>query len=161
MWTLLCIITRVRSCKYLEFNWKTDHIVTNHGVEGQSKNVTYGFRGNGFFSGSQTTIRRRSTRKIHYNQIEGGLAHCSIYDGNNNLLILNESVLNGEAYKLIRFGEHIFLEPIRKHKLCSICYRYATKQIVKNSAVDISTVTEFIRSVIMNYFFSIIKLIYI
>ena len=86
-------------------------VLTNHGVEGQSKNGTFGFRGTGFFSGSLTTIRPRITRKIRYNQIEGGLAHCSIYDTNNNLLILNESVLNGEAYKLIRFGEHIILEP--------------------------------------------------
>ena len=95
----------------IEFISKSNHIVTNHAVDGQSMNSTFGFRGNGFFNRGLTTIRRKRTRKVYYNQIEGGLAHCTIFDKNNNRLISDESVLNGEIYQLTRFGEYFFLEP--------------------------------------------------
>ena len=95
----------------IEIIQKSNHIVTNHVVNGQSKNTTFGLHGNGFFNGGLTTIRRKRTRKVPYNQIEGGLAHCTVFDKNNNQLILDESVLNGGVYKLFRFGEHVFLEP--------------------------------------------------
>ena len=68
------------------------------------------------FNGGQTTIRRNSTRKVFYDQVEGDFAHCSIYDKDINRLILNESVLNGGIYQLFRFGEHVFLEPKGKSK---------------------------------------------
>ena len=68
------------------------------------------------FDGGQTTIRRNSTRKVFYDQVEGDFAHCSIYDKDINRLILNESVLNGGIYQLDRFGEHVFLEPKGKGK---------------------------------------------
>ena len=45
-----------------------------------------------------------------YNQMEGDLAHCSIFDINNNALLLNEAVINGGTYKLLRFGDIIFLD---------------------------------------------------
>ena len=41
--------------------------------------------------------------------MEGYLAHCSIFDMKNNVL-LNEAVINGGTYKLLRFGEVIFLD---------------------------------------------------
>ena len=77
----------------------------------QSKNVTFGFRGNGFNEEGVTTIRPKRTRKVHFNQIDGGLARCSIYDRNNNRIIMNESVVNEKTYRLVRVGEYIFLEP--------------------------------------------------
>ena len=42
--------------------------------------------------------------------MEGYLAHCSIFDMKNNVLLLNEAVINGGTYKLLRFGEVIFLD---------------------------------------------------
>ena len=89
---------------------KSNHIVTNHVVNGQSNNTTFGLHGNGFFNGGLTTIRRKRTRKVPYNQIEGGLAHCTVFDKNNNRLISDESVLNGGIYQLLRCGEYVFLE---------------------------------------------------
>ena len=53
---------------------------------------------------------RKKTKPVHYNQIEGDMAHCSIFDRNHNVLVLNEAVINGGTYKLIRFGDDIFLE---------------------------------------------------
>ena len=98
---------------FLVDDWifKSNHIVTNHAVDGQSTNSSFGFRGNGFFNGGLTTIREKSSKKVYYNQIEGALAHCTVFDKNNNRLISDESVLIGEIYQLVRFGEHIFLEP--------------------------------------------------
>ena len=89
---------------------KSDHIVTNHGVNQHTKNSTQWFRANGFYPGSLTTIRRKRSRKVYYNQMEGDLAHCSIFDRNHNVLVLNEAVINGGTYKIIRFGDDIFLE---------------------------------------------------
>ena len=89
---------------------KSDHTVTNHGVNQHTKNSTQWFRANGFYPGSLTTIRRKRSRKVNYNQIEGDLAHCSIFDMNNNVLLLNEAVINGGRYKLLRFGDVIFLD---------------------------------------------------
>ena len=86
---------RVRNIILGCFLWKIIEIIQNS---------------NRFFNG-WTTIRRKRTQKVHYNQIEGGLSHCTVFDKNNNQLILNESVLNGGIYKLFRFGEHVFLEP--------------------------------------------------
>ena len=91
---------------------KSNHIITNHVVNRQSNNTTFGLHGNGFFNDGLTTIRRNRTRKVPYNQIEGGLAHCTIFDKNNNRLISDESVMNEGIYQLIRFGEHVFLEPV-------------------------------------------------
>ena len=91
--------------EFVRISVKSDHIVTNHGVNGQEW-----FRGNGFFSGSLTTIRPKSSRKLHYNQIEGDFAHCTVLDMNNDVLILNEAVTNGESYKIQRYGEVIFLD---------------------------------------------------
>ena len=91
---------------------KSNHIITNHVVNRQSNNTTFGLHGNGFFNDGLTTIRRKRTRKVPYNQIEGGLAHCTIFDKNNNRLISDESVINGGLYQLVRFGEHVFLEPV-------------------------------------------------
>ena len=76
----------------------------------QTKNSTHWFQANGFYSGSLTTIRRRGSRKVYYNQIEGDLAHCSIFDMDNNVLIWSEAVINGGSYKLLRDGEVIFLD---------------------------------------------------
>ena len=42
--------------------------------------------------------------------MEGDLAHCSIFDIRNNVLLLDEAVINGGIYKLLRFGEVIFLD---------------------------------------------------
>ena len=89
--------------------WKTsrksDHIVSNHGVNGQEW-----FRGTGFYGRSLTTIRPKSSRKVHYNQIEGDMAHCTVLSMENDVLILDETVVNGESYKLQRYGEMIFLD---------------------------------------------------
>ena len=92
---------------------KSNHIITNHVV----------------FNGGLTTIRRKRTQKVHYNQIEGVLAYCTVFDENNNGLILDESVLNGGIYQLYRFGEHVFLErvmtrfyfstPLQSEKKCN------------------------------------------
>jgi len=79
-------------------------------VNRQTRNSTHWFQANGFYSGSLTTIRRRGSRKVYYNQIEGDLAHCSIFDTNNNVLLLNEAVIDGGSYKLLRDGEVIFLD---------------------------------------------------
>ena len=95
-----------------------DHGVESTGqytVDQQTRNSTQWFRGKGFHAGSLTTIRRKGSRKVYYvecvsHQIEVDLAHCSIYDMNNDVLILNEAVTNGGTYKLLRFGEIIFLE---------------------------------------------------
>ena len=91
---------------------KSNHIITNHIVNGQSDNTTFGLHGNGFFNGGLTTIRRKRTQKVPYNQIEGELAHCTVIDENNNRLISDETVLNGGIYQLFRFGEHVFLERV-------------------------------------------------
>ena len=74
---------------------KSNHIITDHVVNRQSNNTTFGLHGTGFFNDGLTTIRRKRTRIVPYNQIEGGLAHCTIFDKNNNRLISDESVLNG------------------------------------------------------------------
>ena len=42
--------------------------------------------------------------------MEGELAHCSIFDMKNNVLLLNEAVINGGIYNLLRFDEVIFLD---------------------------------------------------
>ena len=63
------------------------------------------------FNGALTTIRRKRTRTVYYDQIEGDLAHCSVLDRHLNALILNEAVINGATYKLTRYGEDIFLDP--------------------------------------------------
>ena len=89
---------------------KSDHIVTNHGMHQQTRNSTQWFRANGFYAGGLTSIRRKGSRKVYYNQMEGYLAHCSIFDMKNNVLLLNEAVINGGTYKLLRFGEVIFLD---------------------------------------------------
>ena len=62
------------------------------------------------FNGALTTIRRKRTRTVYYDQIEGDLAHCSVLDRHLNALILNEAVINGATYKLTRYGEDIFLD---------------------------------------------------
>ena len=110
-WRVRNIILGCFLWKIIEIIQKSNHIVTNHVVNGHSKNTKFGLHGNGFFNGGLTTIRRKRTRKVHYNQIEGGLSHCTVFDKNNNQLILDESVLNGGVYKLFRSGEHVFLEP--------------------------------------------------
>ena len=74
------------------------------------QNSTEWFRANGFFDGAMTTIRPKSIRTVHYDQIEGDLAHCSIFDIDNNALILNEAVINGETYKLLHYGNYTFLD---------------------------------------------------
>ena len=85
--------------------------MTNLGVHRQIKeNSTEWFRANGFYAGALTTIRQKSIRTVHYDQIEGDLAHCSIFDMDNNALVLNEAVINGETYKLLRYGNYIFLD---------------------------------------------------
>ena len=89
---------------------KSDHIVTNHGVNRKSVNDTEWFQANGFFNGGLTTIRSKSNRTVYYNQIQGDLAHSSIFDENNNLLLLNEVVINGGIYRLTRSGDDIFLD---------------------------------------------------
>ena len=65
-----------------------------------------------WFRRGLTSIRRKGSRKVYYryNQMEGDLAHCSIFDINNNALLLNEAVINGGTYKLLRFGDVIFLD---------------------------------------------------
>ena len=88
---------------------KSDYSVTNYGVNRNTKNSTQWFRANGFNTGL-TTIKRKGSRKVNYNQIDGDLAHCSIFDMNNNVLLLNEAVINGGTYKLLRFGDVIFLD---------------------------------------------------
>ena len=85
----------------------------DHSVNSHTRNSTPWFRADGFHAGSLTTIRRKGSRKVYYmesRQIEGDLAHCSIYDMANNVLVLNEAVINGGTYKLSRFEEIIFLE---------------------------------------------------
>ena len=88
---------------------KSDYSVTNHGVNQNTGNSTQWFQANGFTTGL-TTIKRKGSRKVNYNQIDGDLAHCSIFDMNNNVLLLNEAVINGGTYKLLRFGDVIFLD---------------------------------------------------
>ena len=73
-------------------------------------NSTEWFRANGFHNTALTTIRRKRTRTIYYNQIYGDLAHCSIFDRNHNALILDESVIDGGRYELTSFGQDIFLD---------------------------------------------------
>ena len=74
------------------------------------QNSTEWFRANGFYGGAMTTIRRKGLRTVHYDQIEGDLAHCSVFDMDNNVLILDEAVINGGTYKLSRYGNYIFLD---------------------------------------------------
>ena len=68
------------------------------------------FRANGFYGGAMTTMRQKSIRTVYYNQIEGDLAHCSVFDMHNNILILDEAVINGGRYKISRYGEYIYLD---------------------------------------------------
>ena len=91
---------------------KSNHIITNHVVNRQSNNTAFGLHGIGFFNDGLTTIRRKRTRKVPYNQIEGGLAHCTIFHKHNNRLTSDESVINGGIYQLRRFGEYVFLVPV-------------------------------------------------
>jgi len=65
---------------------------------------------NRFHNSAMTTIRRKSTKRIYFDQIGGELAHCSIFDMDNNALILDESVQNGRKYKLYRYGDYYHLE---------------------------------------------------
>ena len=88
---------------------KSDHIVTNHGKNPKS-NDTEWFQANGFFNGGLTTIRSKSNRTVYYNQIQGDLAHSSIFDKHNYALLLNEVVINGGIYRLTRSGDFIFLD---------------------------------------------------
>ena len=76
------------------------------------RNSTQWFQATGFYNSGMTTIRGRRTRTVYYDQIEGDMAHCSVFDRNNNALILDETVINGGRYELIRFGDDIFLEPL-------------------------------------------------
>ena len=103
---------------------KSDHIVTNHGVNQQTENSTHWFQANGFSTSGLTSIRRTRSRKIYYNQIEGDLAHCSIFDMKNHVLLLNEAVMNGRTYKLIRIGEVIFLDDQGMSKYHNYTYLY-------------------------------------
>ena len=48
------------------------------------QNSTEWFRAIGFYGGALTTIRNKSIRTVHYDQIEGDLAHCSVFDMDNN-----------------------------------------------------------------------------
>ena len=89
---------------------KSDQEITSNGFTGSSKNGTEWFRGNGLYRGSLTTIRPKSSRKVHYNQINGEMAHCSVLDFNNHVLLMDEAVRNGGTYKLMRYGEIIFLD---------------------------------------------------
>ena len=89
---------------------KSDQEITSNGFTGSSKNGTEWFRGNGLYRGSLTTIRPKSSRKVHYNQINGEMAHCSVLDFNNHVLLMDEAVRNGATYKLMRYGEIIFLD---------------------------------------------------
>ena len=58
--------------------------MTNLGVHRQIKeNSTEWFQANGFYGGALTTLRQKSIRTVHYDQIEGDLAHCSIFDMDN------------------------------------------------------------------------------
>ena len=41
--------------------------------------------------------------------MEGDLAHCTIFDLNDNVLVLNEAVTNGGTYQLIRIDDIVFL----------------------------------------------------
>ena len=75
----------------------------------QTSNSTEWFQANGIYSGGRTTIRRKDSRKIPYNQMEGDLAHCTIFDLNDNVLVLNEAVTNGGTYQLIRIDDIVFL----------------------------------------------------
>ena len=75
-----------------------------------SQDSTEWFRANGFYGGAMTTMRQKSIRTVYYNQIEGDLAHCSVFDMHNNILILDEAVINGGRYKISRYGEYIFLD---------------------------------------------------
>ena len=107
-----------------------DHMVESTGqftVDQQTINSTQWFRGDGFHA-SLTTIRRKRSRKVYYmDQSEGDLAHCSVYDMNNDVIVLNEAVINGGTYKLSRFGDIIFLEENKgfyKYKL------YAVKKLI-------------------------------
>ena len=85
-------------------------MVFNHGVNRMTKNSTGMFRANGFYTGGLTTIKPKSSRTIYYDQIEGDLAHCSVFDLKNTALVQNESVINGGMYKLLRFGKVTFLD---------------------------------------------------
>ena len=38
------------------------------------------------------------------------MAHCAVMDLDNNALLMDEAVRNGETYKLMRFGDVIFLD---------------------------------------------------
>ena len=38
------------------------------------------------------------------------MAHCTVLSMENDVLILDETVVNGESYKLQRYGEMIFLD---------------------------------------------------
>ena len=75
------------------------------------RNSTQWFQATGFYNSGMTTVRARRTRKVYYDQIEGDMAHCSVFDRDNNALILDETVIDGGTYKLIRFGDDIFLDP--------------------------------------------------
>ena len=89
---------------------KSDHEITSHGFEtGSSTNDKEWFQGNGLYRGSLTTIRPKSSRKVHYNQIRGEMAHCVVLDLDNTALIRDEAVKNGETYKLMRYDGMIFL----------------------------------------------------
>ena len=75
------------------------------------RDSTQWFQAAGFYNSGMTTIRGRRTRTVYYEQIEGDMAHCSVFDRNNNALILDETVIDGGTYELIRFGDDMFLEP--------------------------------------------------
>ena len=65
-------------------------MVNNHGVD-------------------MTTIRSKHTRTVYNDQIGGQLGHCSVFDRNNNILILDETVINDGRYKIKRSSGDFFL----------------------------------------------------
>ena len=69
-----------------------------------------------------TTIRGKGLRTVYYDQIEGDLAHCSVFDMDNNVLILDEAVINGGTYKLSRYGNYIFLDDQGSSKYLRMFY---------------------------------------
>ena len=97
---------------------KSNSIIAQHRSNHDSNRTSDWYASNGFLGG-MTTIRPKTTRKVHHIRFEGGLTRCSIYDLSNNKILSDESVINGETYELKYYQGVYILEESQKLILAS------------------------------------------
>ena len=70
--------------------------------------------------------------------MEGDLAHCSIFDINNNALLLNEAVINGGTYKLIPYNILAYNHPpgsLMRLDVTAYCSSDHEKQVMSGTYI--------------------------